>query len=72
MPLLLHTVAHRPHPLLAATRMLAACHLLQSAAPTPPLLHTAACTPLPPLLPSPLPPLPLLVPHPLIAKKSKQ
>ncbi len=51
------------------------CHLwlhqrmLLAATPTLPLLHTAACTPLAPLLQSPLPPLPLLVPRPLIAKK---
>jgi hypothetical protein len=38
------------------------CTLL-AAAPTLPLLPTAACTPLPPLLPSPLPPLLLLVPR---------
>jgi hypothetical protein len=44
------------------------CTLL-AAATTPLLLHTAARTPLPPLLPSPLPPLPLLVPRALIAKK---
>jgi hypothetical protein len=44
---------------------------LLAAAPTPPLLHTAACMPLAPLLPSPLPPPPLLVPHLLIAKKGK-
>ncbi len=43
--------------------------MLLAATPTPPLLHTAACMPLAPLLLSPLPPLPLLVPHPLIAKK---
>jgi hypothetical protein len=42
---------------------------LLAAAPTPPLLHTAARTPLAPLLSSPLPPPLLLVPHPLIAKK---
>ncbi len=42
---------------------------LLAAAPTPPLLHTAARTPLPPLLPLPLPPPPLLVPRPLIALK---
>jgi hypothetical protein len=42
---------------------------LLTVTPTPPLLHTAACTPLAPLLPLPLPPLPLLVPCPLIAKK---
>ncbi len=42
---------------------------LLAAAPTLPLLHTAARTPLAPLLPSPLPPLLLLVPRPLIAKK---
>jgi hypothetical protein len=44
---------------------------LLDAAPTLPLLHTAARTPLAPLLPSPLLPLPLLVPRPLIAKKGK-
>jgi hypothetical protein len=43
--------------------------MLLAATPTPPLLHTAARTPLAPLLPSPLPPLPLLVPLALIAKK---
>ncbi len=42
---------------------------LLAATPTLPLLHTAACTPLAPLLPSPLPPTPLLVPRRLIAKK---
>jgi hypothetical protein len=42
---------------------------LLAATPTPPLLHTAARTPLAPLLPSPLPPPLLLVPRPLIAKK---
>ncbi len=44
---------------------------LLAAAPMPPLLHTAARTPLAPLLPSPLPPPPLLVPRPLIDKKGK-
>ncbi len=57
---------HREHspgccPLLPHTRTLLA------AAPMLLLLHTAACTPLPPMLPSPLPPPPLLVPRPLIA-----
>jgi hypothetical protein len=42
--------------------------MLLTAAPMLPLLHTAARTPLAPLLLSPLPPLPLLVPRPLIAK----
>ncbi len=40
---------------------------LLDAPPTLPLLPTAACTPHPPLLPSPLPPPPLLVPRALIA-----
>ncbi len=77
----LHAVARTPHPLLHA-RWLNAIHcnhspghrrllphtcMLLAAAPTPPLLHTAACTPLPPLLLPLLPPPPLLVPHPLIA-----
>jgi hypothetical protein len=44
-------------------------HMLLADAPTPPLLHTAAHTSLAPLLLSPLLPLPLLVPRPLIAKK---
>jgi hypothetical protein len=44
-------------------------HMLLAAAPLLLLLHTAARTPLAPLLPSPLPPPPLLVPRPLIAKK---
>jgi hypothetical protein len=48
-------------------RLLPHTHTLLTAAPTPLLLHIAARTPLPPLLPSPLPPLPLLVPRPLIA-----
>jgi hypothetical protein len=43
--------------------------MLLTAAPMLLLLHTAARMPLAPLLLSPLPPLPLLVPHPLIAKK---
>jgi hypothetical protein len=51
------------HCLLPHTRTLLA------AAPMLPLLPTAARTPLPPLLPSPLPPLLLLVPRALIAKK---
>ncbi len=50
-------------------RLLLHQRTLLAAAPTPPLLHTAARTPLAPLLLSSLPPLPLLVPHPLIAKK---
>jgi hypothetical protein len=44
---------------------------LLAAAPMLPLLHTAARTPLAPLLPSPLPPSPLLVQPQLIAKKGK-
>jgi hypothetical protein len=50
-------------------RLLPHTRTLLTAAPTPLLLPTAARTPHPPLLPSPLPPPPLLVPCALIAKK---
>ncbi len=50
-------------------RLLLHTRTLLAAAPTPPLPPTAARTPLPPLLPSPLPPSLLLVPRALIAKK---
>ncbi len=50
-------------------RQLPHTRMLLAATLTPPLLPTAAHTPLPPLLLSPLPPLPLLVPRALIAKK---
>jgi hypothetical protein len=81
--MLLHAVARMPHSLPTAACTLAACRLcdhspghrlllphtcmLLATAPTPPLLHTAARTPLPPLLLPSLPPLPLLVPRQLIA-----
>jgi hypothetical protein len=55
-------------PSIACRLRLHQCTLL-AAAPMLLLLHTAACTPLAPLLPSPLPPPLLLVPRPLIAKK---
>ncbi len=61
----LHAI-HCNHPP-GCRRLLPHTRTLLAAAPTPPLLHTAACTPLPPLLPPPLPPLPLLVPRPLRA-----
>ncbi len=49
-------------------RLLPHTRTLFAAAPTPPLLPTAARTPHPPLLPAPLPPPPLLVPRALIKK----
>jgi hypothetical protein len=60
----LHAV-HRDHSPGRRRLLLHTCTLL-AAAPMPPLLHTAACMPLPPLLPPPLPPLPQLVPCQLI------
>jgi hypothetical protein len=50
-------------------RLLPHTRTLLAAAPMPLLLPTTARTLHPPLLPSPLPPLPLLVPRALIAKK---
>jgi hypothetical protein len=61
----LHAVQRNHSP--GRHRLLPHTRTLLAAAPMPPLLHTAARTPLPPLLPPPLPPLPLLVSCPVIA-----